>query len=155
LARSSRATICAIHIAAWVSNALILQPPEFAPLSETVELSMKRTWLFAVLLLPFARVLLAQGFTTSDAADRVHLDFVSKPCLQTEGITRSLASNSKVFNHIVSLDNHCNEQIKVRICYHRTDSCTVLDVPGGSRREQIIGVFPAMQTFQYDVREQF
>jgi hypothetical protein len=117
---------------------------------------MKWSWLFAVLLsLPFASDLLAQGFMTSDVADRRHLDFVSKPCLQTGGSSKSLPSNSRVFNHIVSLDNHCAEQITVRICYHRSDACTVVNVPGGSHREQIIGAFPAMQTFQYDVREQF
>jgi hypothetical protein len=28
-------------------------------------------------------------------------------------------------------------------------------VPGNSRKEQVIGVFPAMQMFRYEVKEQF
>jgi hypothetical protein len=53
------------------------------------------------------------------------------------------------------VDNRCVERIKVRICYHDTDSCVDADVPGRSRKEAVIGVFPAMRTFQYDLKEQF
>jgi hypothetical protein len=98
---------------------------------------------------------LAQGFTTNDLADRKHRDFADKPCLETHGTTEPLASNPRVLNHIVSLDNHCVERIKVRICYHGTEDCTDVDVPPRSRKEQVIGVFPAMQQFRYDVKEQF
>jgi hypothetical protein len=102
-----------------------------------------------------SEALRAQGFTTSDLADRKHRDFAGKPCLETDGTTQPLASNPRVLNHIVSLDNHCLEQIKVRICYHGTEDCTDVDVPPRSRKEQLIGVFPAMQQFRYDVKEQF
>lgn len=98
---------------------------------------------------------LAQGFTTKDLADRKHRDFADKPCLETHGSAEPLASNPRVLNHIVSLDNHCVERIKIRICYHGTQDCTDVDVPPRSRKEQIIGVFPAMQQFRYDVKEQF
>jgi hypothetical protein len=110
------------------------------------------TLMFAVL---FPGILLAQGFTTNDVTDRKHRDFAGKPCLETEGTAQPLASNPRVLNHIVNLDNHCVEPVKVRICYHGTDDCTDVDVPPRSRKEQLIGVFPAMQQFRYDVKEQF
>ena len=117
---------------------------------------MKSTWLFAVLLsLPFAGDLLAQGFTNSNVTDGKHHDFAGKPCLETSPSSKALASNSRVFNHIVTAENHCTQRIKARICYHGTDSCTDVEVPGGSRKEQVIGIFPAMQEFRYDVKEQF
>jgi hypothetical protein len=124
--------------------------------SGIVEPSMKWHWLAIPLLsLSFAGDLLAQGFTTSDVTDRKHRDFAGKPCLETGGAAQPLASNPRIMNHIVSLDNHCVERIKVRICYHGTDDCTDVDVPPRSRKEQLIGVFPAMQQFRYDVKEQF
>ncbi len=117
---------------------------------------MKWVWLFAVLLsLPFASDLLAQGFTSSDMGDRKHHDFAGKPCLETTGNAQPLASNPRISNHIVSLDNRCIERIKVKVCYHGTDDCTDVVVPARSRKEQVIGVFPAMQLFRYDVKEQF
>jgi hypothetical protein len=108
-----------------------------------------------ILAVLFSETLLAQGFTSSDVTDRKHRDFAGKPCLETGGAAQPLASNPRVLNHIVSLDNHCVERIKVRICYHGTEDCTDVDVPPRSRKEQVIGVFPAMQQFRYDVREQF
>ena len=95
------------------------------------------------------------GIAESDAAARKHRDFAGKPCLQTEGVARPLASNPRILNHAVSLDNHCNDAIKVRVCYYRSDDCTEVSVPGHARKEQIIGVFPAMQLFRYEVKEQF
>jgi hypothetical protein len=117
---------------------------------------MKWNWLFAALIsLPYANGLLAQGFMTSNVGDRKHLDFLGKPCLETSGTAKPLASNPRILDHIVSLENRCIERIKVRICYHETEDCTDVEVPGRSRKEQVIGVFPAMQQFRYDIKEQF
>jgi len=117
---------------------------------------MKCSWVVTALLaLSFPGDLLAQGFTSSAIGDRKHRDFVGKPCLETSGTAQPLVSNPRILNHSVTLDNHCPERIKVKVCYHGTDECTDVDVPPGSRKEQIIGVFPAIQQFRYDVKEQF
>jgi len=117
---------------------------------------MKWNWLFPVLLsLSFASDLLAQGFTTSDLGDKRHRDLTGRLCLETTASVQPLASNSKIFNHVVTVGNRCVERIKAQICYHGTDSCTDVEVPGHSRKEQVIGVFPAMKDFRYDTREQF
>jgi hypothetical protein len=108
-----------------------------------------------VLTVLFSSDLFAQGFTESDSVERKHRDYAGKPCLVTSGVSRPLASNPRILNHSVSLDNHCVDRIKAKVCYYKTDHCTEVDVPGNSRKEQIIGTFPAMQLFRYEVKEQF
>ena len=108
-----------------------------------------------ILLLLFARGVSAQGFTESDSVERKHRDFAGKPCLATTGVSRPLASNPRILDHAVSLENHCFDRITTKVCYYHTDDCTDVEVPGNSRKEQIIGVFPAVQLFRYDVKEQF
>ena len=105
------------------------------------------------LLMAFSPSLLAQGYGSSN--QKQHRDFAGKPCLQTSGISRPLASNPRILDHAVSLDNRCFERIKAKVCYYNTDECTDVEVPPHGHKEQIIGVFPAMQVFRYDVREQF
>jgi hypothetical protein len=106
-----------------------------------------------LLLAGFSRSLYAQGYTESDSVQQKHRDFAGKPCLVTNGVSHPLASNRRILNHAVSLDNHCSERIKARVCYYKTDQCTDVEVPGKSTKEQIIGTFPAMQIFRYDVKE--
>ena len=99
--------------------------------------------------------LFAQGFTSSDVADRKHLDFAGKPCLETSGSAVPLASNPKIQSHLVNLSNRCIDMIKVKLCYYKTDDCIDVEVPGHSRKEQVLGVFPELQQFKYQVKEQF
>ena len=100
-------------------------------------------------------VLHAQGFTQSDNLERKHRDFAGKPCLETKGVSKPLASNPRILNHSVSLDNHCSDSIKAKVCYFGSDQCSDVEVPGKSRKEQNIGVRPAMQIFRYEVKEKF
>lgn len=117
---------------------------------------MRRIWPAMVLLaLLFASDLCAQGYTTSDFSDRQHRDFIGRPCLKSVGIAKPLASNPRVFNHIVNLENRCTELIKAKICYRDFDSCTEVDVPAQSQTEQVIGVFPEIKQFAYDIKEKF
>ncbi|WP_247398288.1 hypothetical protein [Bradyrhizobium sp. 76] len=102
-----------------------------------------------------SEVLRAQGFVGSDSFSPQHRDFAGKACLETRGLSRPLASNPKILNHSVVLDNHCVDRIKAKVCYYGTDHCTDVEVLGKSRKEQVIGVFPAMQMFRYAVKEQF
>jgi hypothetical protein len=97
----------------------------------------------------------AQGVAQNNLASRQHLDYAGKPCLVSTGVSRPLTSNPRILNHAVSLDNHCFEAIRVKVCYYKTDECTDVQVPPHGRKEQIIGVFPAMQEFRYEVKELF
>jgi hypothetical protein len=103
----------------------------------------------------FSGSLFAQGYSGSDVGDRKHLDYAGKPCLTTSGISSPLTSNPRIMNHTVSLDNHCFDRIRAKVCYYKTDECTDVVVPGNSNKKQTIGVFPAMQNFRYEVKEQF
>jgi hypothetical protein len=127
-------------------------------LSQEVEPMMRWGCLFAVVVvvvsLSFASNLLAQGLTTADLGDRKHHDPSGRVCLETTGAAQPLTSNTKIFTHIVTLENHCAEFIRARVCYHGSDTCTDVEVPARSRKEQMIGVL-AMQQFRYDVKEQF
>jgi hypothetical protein len=97
----------------------------------------------------------AQGFTDSDSLAQKHRDYAGKPCLETSGDSQPLASNPRIVNHAVRLNNHCPVPIKAKVCYYKSDDCTDVVVPGNSLKEQLIGVFPAMQMFRYEVKEQF
>jgi hypothetical protein len=117
---------------------------------------MRRIALTAVLILfSFSSRLPAQGFADSNGLAQKHRDYTGKPCLETSGVSQPLASNHRILNHAVSLDNHCPDRIKAKVCYYGSNDCTDVEVPGHSRKEQIIGVFPAMQIFRYEVKEQF
>ena len=112
--------------------------------------------MFAALLsLSYANCLFAQGYTSNELSDRKHRDFTGKLCLETTGTAKSLVSNPKIFNHIVSVENRCNSAITTQICYHGTRNCVSIQVPGRSKKEQLIGVFPTMQLFRYDAKELF
>lgn len=110
-----------------------------------------------VVVLALAHGALAQGLGIAEnkIGARRHLDYVGKPCLTTSGVARPLASNSRILNHSVSVENHCFETIKAKLCYYGGDECTDVTVPGGSTKEQVIGVFPAMEMFRYEVKELF
>jgi hypothetical protein len=110
---------------------------------------------FALLAAFCASAAQAQGFAQNNLASRQHLDYGGKPCLTSSGAAQPLASNPHILNHAVSLDNHCLELIRVKICYYNSDECTDVQVPPHGHKEQIIGVFPAMQQFRYQVKELF
>jgi hypothetical protein len=107
------------------------------------------------LLLLFPPSVSAQGFTEGNGLTQKHRDYAGKPCLETSGVSQPLASNPRILNHSVSLENHCSERIRAKVCYYNSTDCTEVEVPGHSHKEQVIGVFPAMQIFRYEVKEQF
>jgi hypothetical protein len=101
-----------------------------------------------ILILLFSESLSAQGYTTSELGDRKHRDFAGKLCLETNGNSSALASNPKILNHSVILDNRCFEPIKAKVCYHGTDECTDVEVPPRSRDDLAeIRAVPRSQQF--------
>jgi hypothetical protein len=84
-----------------------------------------------------------------------HKDPFNKPCLTFEAIARAHITNSNIFDHIVSVNNHCRQVIKLRLCYRKSEHCIDVQVPGGQRKDVVLGVFPALKTFQYECKETF
>jgi hypothetical protein len=84
-----------------------------------------------------------------------HRDFAGKPCLEISGFARPHVVNPNLFDHVISANNHCIQPLKVKVCYARSDHCIRLDVPGRARKEDILGIMPAMKEFRFDFKEQF
>jgi hypothetical protein len=99
----------------------------------------------------------ASRFTLQGDVDKgsivSHKDAFGKPCLTFEAISRAHVTNSNIFDHIVSVNNHCHQVIKLRICYRKSEHCIDMQVAGGQRKDVVLGVFPALKTFQYESRE--
>jgi hypothetical protein len=96
----------------------------------------------------------AQGFTASNAPALLHRDFAAKPCLQVNGISRAHVMAPTVFDHVLDIENRCIQAIKAKVCYHKTEQCIVVKAQGRTRKEYVLGSFPAMSQFRYDVKEQ-
>jgi hypothetical protein len=84
-----------------------------------------------------------------------HRDISGKPCLAFAGIARPHLVNPKLFDHVMAVDNHCSQQIKIHVCYSKTDHCIDMELPSYGRKEAILGMMPSEPTFQFDFKERF
>ena len=96
-----------------------------------------------------------QGFSRDDPANSRHRDFAGKPCLDIAGLSQAHVKAFRVFNHVIEINNHCTQRIKVKVCYRKTERCVTMDVSPFARKQQLLGSFPAMSQFQFDFKEQF
>ncbi len=92
--------------------------------------------------------------STNDTYKR-HYAPTGKPCLALSGHATAQIVNKKMFDHRVDVINDCVQRIKVRVCYHETDHCVVLDVPPYGRKMGMLGVSPDRPDFRFDYKEQF
>ena len=60
-----------------------------------------------------------------------------------------------IFEHGVEATNICGQNIKVRVCYYKTDDCRLMSVPPWGQKEAILGIYPGQDGFRYETREQF
>jgi hypothetical protein len=91
----------------------------------------------------------------SGTTPKRHRNLSNQPCVESTGFARALASNPKVFEHVVTAKNICIQKIRARACYADNDRCVPLEVPSLSRTEVVIGVFPSMKYFRYKIVELF
>ena len=77
-----------------------------------------------------------------------------KPCIGVFGEAQALATNKRVFYHVIRASNNCSQRIMLQVCYYQTDTCSNLQVPGYSRAEATLGIMPATPTFRFEYREQ-
>jgi hypothetical protein len=78
-----------------------------------------------------------------------------KPCLKLDGSAKAQIINKDIYEHWISAQNSCGQHIKVRVCYHGSEDCIVIDVPPWGRRDSVLGIYPALQDFRYDSKELF
>ncbi len=104
-------------------------------------------------LTPPAQLPIISG--SQDAAAKVHLDPIGKPCLSVRGYAKPQASNPNIYNHVIFASNNCAQSIKLNVCYYHTQHCVAVAVPGYARKESVLGIMPQMKEFRFEYREQF
>jgi len=47
------------------------------------------------------------------------------------------------------------QNIKVQVCYYKTQDCIAVNVPPWGRQDSVLGIYPALTDFRFDAKEQF
>jgi hypothetical protein len=81
------------------------------------------------------------------------IDIYGKQCYTIQGVARSHAINPNIFDHVIIVKNQCFKNVKLKICYHKSDRCIEMSIPHRSTKESWLGSFPSMRFFQYDAKE--
>jgi hypothetical protein len=84
-----------------------------------------------------------------------HRNFIGKPCLAVGAFARPHAINPHLYDHVIAAVNSCSQRISMRVCYYQSQDCIQMDVPGGERKEAILGTLPSAKDFRYEFREKF
>ena len=77
------------------------------------------------------------------------------PCLAVGGLARPHVVNPNVYDHVITVRNTCAQRITMQVCYYRSRDCVPLEIPGGERKEAILGTLPSVKEFRYEFREKF
>lgn len=86
---------------------------------------------------------------------RQHKTPTNKPCVTVHGISRQQIVSNTIYEHILILENACNQPIKLRLCYFQSTSCVNSTVNPYSRRQQTLGIAPNAKDFRYAYTEEF
>ena len=84
-----------------------------------------------------------------------HRGPTGSPCLTVGGLARPHAANPKVYDHVIAVKNSCAQRITLTVCYYRSQDCVPMEVPGGERKEAVLGTLPSMPDFRFEFREKF
>jgi hypothetical protein len=84
-----------------------------------------------------------------------HRALTGKPCLTVAGVARPHLIDRKLYDHVITASNACPQRIAIRVCYYRTDDCIPMEIPGGQRKEAVLGTLPATKEFGFEFREKF
>jgi hypothetical protein len=91
----------------------------------------------------------------SENQARQHRDATGQPCVRVGGFARAQTVNSRIFDHMITATNNCSQLIKLKVCYYQSQSCVPVELPGYSRKEAVLGIYPALRDFRYEYTEQF
>jgi hypothetical protein len=64
-------------------------------------------------------------------------------------------ANKNLYEHMIKASNDCGQNIKVQVCYYKTDDCILMSVPPWESQTSILGIFPALKRFQFEAKEQY
>ena len=74
-------------------------------------------------------------------------------CLSVVGYARSHLANSKVYDHVITAKNSCAQRITIQVCYYKSMECVPMEIPGGERKETVLGTLPGVSVFRFEFRE--
>jgi hypothetical protein len=77
------------------------------------------------------------------------------PCLAVGAYARPHIIDQKLYDHVIVAVNSCAQRIAMQVCYYRSQDCIPMEVPGGERKEAILGTMPAEKDFRFEFREKF
>jgi len=84
-----------------------------------------------------------------------HRSPIGIPCLAVSGFARPHVVNPNVYDHVIAAKNSCPQRITIKVCYYKSLDCIPMEVPGGERKEAVLGTLPATKDFRFEFREQF
>jgi hypothetical protein len=84
-----------------------------------------------------------------------HRDFAGKACLDVGGFARAHTIDTNLYDHVITVRNNCPLRIALQVCYYRTRDCIPIEIPGGARKEAILGTLPSTRDFRFEFREKF
>jgi hypothetical protein len=82
-----------------------------------------------------------------------HFTSTGKLCIALESRATAQRMNKDIYEHWIIATNSCGQNIKIQVCYHKTDDCIVMNVPPWESTNSILGIYPNVRDFQYDARE--
>jgi hypothetical protein len=84
-----------------------------------------------------------------------HRDFAGKPCLAVDAFARAHAVDANLYDDVIEVVNSCPQRIAIQVCYYQSEDCIPMDIPGGERKEAILGILPSIRDFRFEFREKF
>jgi hypothetical protein len=84
-----------------------------------------------------------------------HRSATGVPCLTVSGLARPHTVSPNVYDHVISVKNSCPQRIAMRVCYYKSQDCVPMEIPGGERREAVLGSLPSVRDFRFEFREKF
>jgi hypothetical protein len=82
-----------------------------------------------------------------------HFSPTGKPCIGLESYATAQLINKNIYEHWIKASNSCGQNIKVQVCYRKTDDCIVMNVSPWENKNAVLGIQPNMKNFQYDAKE--
>jgi hypothetical protein len=82
-----------------------------------------------------------------------HFGSTGKPCIALESGATPQRTNKNIYEHWITATNSCGQNIKVQVCYHKTDNCIVVNVPPWESTNSVLGIYPNVRDFVYDAKE--
>jgi hypothetical protein len=84
-----------------------------------------------------------------------HRGPTGSPCLDVGGFARRHTAVSNLYDHVIAVKNNCALRISIQVCYYNTQNCLPVEIPGGERKEAILGTMPSTKDFRFEFREKF